>query len=60
MSPAAHCSRCGKKLVGTSGPMCGGCERPNQRQNDDKLKRQLRVQREAEQKHSGGRVWRYK
>ena len=60
MNPAAsHCQRCGKPLIGTSGPMCGSCERTTQRANDDKLKRQQRAAREAEQKGEGGRPWRY-
>jgi hypothetical protein len=59
MTPATHCSRCGRKLVGTSGPMCGGCERASQRQDDAKLKRQQRAEREAGQKAEGGRPYRW-
>jgi hypothetical protein len=61
MTPVTHCSRCGKPLVGTSGPLCGGCERASQRQDDTKLKRRQKADREASQKAEGaGRPWRYK
>jgi hypothetical protein len=59
MIPATNCTRCGRKLVGTSGPMCGSCERASQRQDDNKLKRKQRAEREAGQKAEGGRPWRY-
>jgi hypothetical protein len=59
MTPAAHCARCGRKLVGTSGPLCGSCERASQRKDDSKLKRKAKAAREAGQKAEGGRPWKY-
>jgi hypothetical protein len=39
--------------------MCGSCERASQRQDDAKLKRKQRAEREAGQKAEGGRPWKY-
>jgi hypothetical protein len=58
--PVIHCKRCGKEVRGQSGDVCATCEMVAQREADAKHKRRQRAEREAVQKHGGGRPWRYR
>jgi hypothetical protein len=47
-------------VIGTSGPLCSLCEAAGQKAADTKFRRRQKAEREAAQKHSGGRVWRWR
>jgi hypothetical protein len=60
MKALLACARCGKPSVVEAGASCERCSKIISRAADDELKRAVRREAAAQQKHGGGRLWRWR